>query len=63
MTDTATDDQLKISVVNIIWSFDTTNNKVLILLVKNSLGPNVDKWGLPTTMLRANEDAEEALYD
>lgn len=60
MTDTATNDRLKISVVNIIWSFDTTNNKILILLVKNSLGPNVDKWGLPTTMLRANEDAEEA---
>lgn len=49
-----------INVINIIWSFDSTNKKVMILLVKNSLGINADKWGLPTTILRPDENAEEA---
>lgn len=52
--------KLMINIVNIIWSFDPTNNKVLLLLVKNSLGPDVNKWGLPTTDLRADENAEDA---
>lgn len=60
MTDITINGKLKISIVNIIWSFDTTNNKVLVLLVKNSLGQNIDKWALPTTMLRNSENAEEA---
>ncbi|GAB5056187.1 NUDIX domain-containing protein [Companilactobacillus alimentarius] len=60
MTDTSINNNLKISIVNIIWSFDTSNNKVLILLIKNALGYNTDKWGLPTTILRTNENAEEA---
>ncbi|KRN99315.1 NrtR DNA-binding winged helix domain-containing protein [Companilactobacillus kimchiensis] len=51
---------LMINIANIIWSFDATNKKVLILLVKNSLGVDADKWGLPTTLLRTNENAEEA---
>src|SRR5699024_4081470 len=51
---------LIINIANIIWSFDSNNKKVLILLVKNSLGQNTDKWGLPTTILRSNESAEEA---
>lgn len=51
---------LMINIVNIIWSFDAANKKVLLLLVKNSLGPDVNKWGLPTTDLRADEDAEDA---
>lgn len=51
---------LSINIVNIIWSYDETSKKILILLIKNSLGTNADKWGLPTTMLRNNENAEES---
>lgn len=51
---------LVINVVNIIWSFDAATKKVLVLLIKNSLGANADHWGLPTTILRDNENAEEA---
>ncbi|HIY91798.1 NrtR DNA-binding winged helix domain-containing protein [Companilactobacillus sp. HBUAS56275] len=60
MTDTTTNNGLTINIVNIIWSFDISTDKVLILLVKNSIGSNIGKWGLPTTMLRDNENAEEA---
>jgi len=54
------DNNLMINIVNIIWSFDSNKKQVLILLVKNSLGKNTDKWGLPTTLLRADENAEQA---
>jgi len=60
MNDIKINSNLMINIVNIIWSFDSTNNKVLILLVQNSLGTDVDKWGLPSTILRADENAEEA---
>ena len=53
-------DNLIINVVNIIWSFNSKTKKVLILLVKNSLGPDADHWGLPATILRTDENAEEA---
>lgn len=51
---------LMINIVNIIWSFDSATKKVLILLVKNAYGPDADHWGLPTSMLRPEENAEEA---
>ncbi len=60
MDDIKINNNLVINIVNIIWSFDSSTNKVLVLLVKNSLGQDTDKWGLPTTILRANENAEEA---
>lgn len=60
MNDMKLTDNLMINIVNIIWSFDSAANKVLVLLIQNSLGKNTDKWGLPTTLLRANENAEEA---
>ncbi|WDT66254.1 NUDIX domain-containing protein [Companilactobacillus crustorum] len=52
--------ELMINVVNIIWSFNPTNKKVLILLVKNSTGIDANKWGLPTTNLHIDENAEQA---
>ena len=60
MVETNLNNNLIINVANIIWSFDPTNKEILVLLVKNSLGQNVDKWGLPTTILRKDESAEEA---
>lgn len=60
MNETNVTDNLLINVVNIIWSFDSINKKVELLLVKNSLGNDTDKWGLPATMLHNNENAEEA---
>ena len=60
MVETTLKNNLIINVSNIIWSFDPNNKEVLILLIKNSLGKSNDKWGLPTTILRKNESAEEA---
>jgi len=52
--------KLIINVVNIIWSFNSKTKQVLVLLVKNSLGDDKDRWGLPATILRSTENAEEA---
>ncbi|WP_338231486.1 NUDIX hydrolase [Companilactobacillus muriivasis] len=52
--------KLIINVVNIIWSFNPESKQVLVLLVKNSLGNDADRWGLPATILRSDENAEEA---
>lgn len=52
--------KILIRVVNIIWSFDEDTNKVLVLLVQNSLEPYAGKWGLPSTLLRTDENAEQA---
>lgn len=59
MSNITINEHLKISIVNIIWSFDTASKKILILLVKNSLGPEVNRWSLPATILRADENAEQ----
>lgn len=53
-------DNFIVNVLNIIWSFDKDTNQVLVLLVQNSSGPEHDKWGLPSTLLRSEENAEEA---
>lgn len=53
-------EEFMINIVNIIWSFDIETKKVLVLLVKSALGTNVDHWGLPSTLLRPTENAEEA---
>jgi len=60
MNETNLTKNLAINVVNIIWSFDAATKKVLILLVKNSLGIDADRWGLPATILRSDENAEDA---
>lgn len=52
--------KLLIRVVNIIWSFNADTNDVVVLLIQNSLAPYAGKWGLPSTLLRENENAEEA---
>ncbi|MFD1471966.1 NrtR DNA-binding winged helix domain-containing protein [Companilactobacillus mishanensis] len=53
-------ENLTVNIVNIIWSFDSSSEKIMVLLIKNSRAPYTDKWGLPTTLLRVNENAEEA---
>jgi len=60
MNETNIIEKLTINIVNIIWSFDETTKKVLLLLVQSDSGINADRWGLPATMLRNNENAEEA---
>lgn len=52
--------KLFINVANIIWSYNHETKKVLILLVKNSLGNYAGRWGLPTTALRSDESADQA---
>lgn len=58
--DAAATKKVMINVVNIIWSFDFSTNKVVVLLVESSLKKTHGKWGLPTTMLRNDENAEAA---
>lgn len=60
MTQVKTSEKFTVTIVNIIWSFDVQTKKVLVLLVKNALGTNIDHWGLPATLLRSSEDAEDA---
>jgi ADP-ribose pyrophosphatase YjhB (NUDIX family) len=52
--------ELTVNIVNIIWSFDPKAEQVMVLLVQNNYQPYLNKWGLPTTLLRDNENAEEA---
>ncbi|MQS76352.1 NUDIX hydrolase [Lactobacillus halodurans] len=60
MQDSKLNNNLMINIVNIVWGYNCQTDKVQVLLVQNSLGPNANRWGLPTTLLRANENAEEA---
>lgn len=48
---------VEISITNVIWSFNSKTKELLVLLLKRA----EDKmWGLPTTYLREDENAEEA---
>ncbi|AYE37890.1 NUDIX domain-containing protein [Companilactobacillus zhachilii] len=60
MSDKKLENGLIVNVVNIIWSFNAKSKRVLVLLVKNALGMDADRWGLPATILRADENAEDA---
>jgi ADP-ribose pyrophosphatase len=49
-----------INITNVIWSFNKNTNELLVLLLKRSKGTFKGMWGLPTTFLREDENAEEA---
>ena len=49
-----------ITVTNLIWSFDTTNQAVQLLLVRRNQEPFTDSWALPETLLRRHESADDA---
>ncbi|WP_066345109.1 NrtR DNA-binding winged helix domain-containing protein [Geminocystis sp. NIES-3708] len=52
----------KVGVDNAIFSVDTTNNKLLILLVKREQNPFKTYWSLPSTLVRQGESLESAAY-
>lgn len=52
--------QLTINITNIIWAFDRETQQVNLLLVKRADDPFADFWGLPETLMRNEESADEA---
>lgn len=52
----------KVGVDNVIFSVDTTNNQLLILLVKREEEPFKDYWSLPGTLVRQGESLESSAY-
>ncbi|WP_246147563.1 NUDIX hydrolase [Secundilactobacillus folii] len=51
---------LTINITNIIWSFDRQSQQVNLLLVKRADEPFANFWGLPETLMRPEESADEA---
>lgn len=52
----------KVGVDNVIFSVDTQNNHLLVLLVKRQEAPFADNWSLPGTLVRQGESLEQAAY-
>lgn len=59
-TETSVNERPYINITNLIWSFDHDSNCVNLLLVKRSEWPFENRWALPETFLRSNEDADES---
>lgn len=52
----------KVGVDNVIFSVDTTQNRLLVLLVLRQDNPFVGTWSLPGTLVRQGESLEDAAY-
>ncbi|WP_250123952.1 NUDIX domain-containing protein [Chroococcidiopsis sp. CCMEE 29] len=52
----------KVGVDNVIFSVDTAQNRLLVLLVMRHQEPFLGQWGLPGTLLRQGESLEDAAY-
>jgi len=52
----------KVGVDNVIFSVDTDQNRLLVLLVLRDKEPFLDYWSLPGTLVREGESLEEAAY-
>lgn len=52
----------KVGVDNVIFSVDTQQNRLLVLLNKRKDEPFEGYWGLPGTLVRQGESLEEAAY-
>lgn len=50
----------KVGVDNVIFSVDTENNRLLVLLVKREEDPFLGQWSLPGTLVREGESLENA---
>ncbi|MEB3281474.1 MAG: NUDIX domain-containing protein [Lyngbya sp.] len=55
-------EDFKVGVDNIIFSVDTTQNRLLVLLVMRQEEPFRDRWSLPGTLVRQGESLEDAAY-
>lgn len=52
----------KVGVDNVIFSVDTAQNRLLVLLVMRQQEPFVNHWSLPGTLVRQGESLEDAAY-
>lgn len=52
----------KVGVDNVIFSVDTTQNRLLVLLVMRQEDPFWGRWSLPGTLVRRGESLEDAAY-
>lgn len=52
----------KVGVDNVIFSVDTAQNRLLVLLVMRHEDPYLGYWGLPGTLVRQGESLEDAAY-
>ncbi|HYX19122.1 MAG TPA: NUDIX domain-containing protein [Nostoc sp.] len=52
----------KVGVDNVIFSVDTVQNRLLVLLVMRQQEPFVNHWSLPGTLVRPGESLEDAAY-
>ncbi|MFN5857162.1 MAG: NUDIX hydrolase [Pseudanabaenaceae cyanobacterium] len=54
--------EFKVGVDNVIFSVDTDQNRLLVLLVMRQQEPYRDYWCLPGTLVRQGEGLEDAAY-
>jgi ADP-ribose pyrophosphatase YjhB (NUDIX family) len=52
----------KVGVDNVIFSVDTAQNRLLVLLVMRQQEPFLNAWSLPGTLVRQGESLEDAAY-
>lgn len=52
----------KVGVDNVIFSVDTAQNRLLVLLVMRHEEPCIGHWSLPGTLVRQGESLEDAAY-
>ena len=52
----------KVGVDNVIFSVDTVQNRLLVLLRKRKQEPFLNTWSLPGTLIRQGESLEDAAY-
>ncbi|HHP7245136.1 MAG TPA: NUDIX hydrolase [Elainellaceae cyanobacterium] len=52
----------KVGVDNVIFSVDTDQNRLLVLLVMRQDPPFTGQWSLPGTLVRTGESLEDAAY-
>ncbi len=52
----------KVGVDNVIFSVDTAQNRLMVLLVMRQDEPFLDQWCLPGTLVRHGESLEDAAY-
>jgi 8-oxo-dGTP diphosphatase len=52
----------KVGVDNVIFSVDTAQNRLLVLLVMRQQEPFLNQWSLPGTLVRQGESLEDAAY-
>ncbi|MEH2240861.1 NUDIX hydrolase [Nostoc sp.] len=52
----------KVGVDNVIFSVDTAQNRLLVLLVMRQQEPFLNHWSLPGTLVRPGESLEDAAY-